>query len=234
MASEGNLNDGKNPRFCESLISFKADTNVMIEACSWEYNKRDEILTVSTSTHPSNLKVLKNGDRVPNIAGFQDQDSIEDFVIDYIENGSIKLKENEAIYLFELGNTNLDTAGADFQDLVILISVNGAETPESAVVSPDADSSETPDETQDEISNETPSGIPSGTVLKFVIEHRGGDTINFKSFNETKVILQKGNDQYYLNFTELGVFKSGDRVTLIPKEYGTNEQLTLVRGTSYL
>lgn len=229
-ASDGNLNDGKNPRFWKSLISFKADTNVTIEARSWEYDKRDEILTVSTSTHSSNLKVLKNGDRVPNIPGFQDQDSIEDFIIDYIDNGSIKLKENEAIYLFELGNTNLNSSGADFQDLVILVSVNGTDTLQSAVVSQEADSSETLDEILDETQDETQDETPSGTVLKFAIEHRGGDTINFNSTDETKVILQKGDDQCYLDFTELGVFKSGDRAILIPKEYGSSEQLNFSQG----
>ncbi|WP_292390148.1 hypothetical protein [Methanosarcina sp. UBA5] len=110
-----------------------ADTNVTVEACSWEYDNLQKILTVSTSVHPSNFKVLKNGDCVPDISGFQYQDSIEKFVKKNVDNGSIKLKENEAIYIFELGNENLSSSGADFQDLVVLISVNGVEPPESAL-----------------------------------------------------------------------------------------------------
>lgn len=197
----------------ESPISFQADTNVTVEACSWEYyepnnnqtyalshesnrgsnnepnNEPVQILTVNTSTSPSNLTVLTNGDAVPNIHGFQGQDSIEDFVKDYIENGSLNLKENEAIYIFELGNKILKTNGADFQDLVLLVSLNGADSSKSIVESQDADSSETPGETQDktqdktpdETQDKTPDETPNEMVFKLVIEHLGGDTINFKS-----------------------------------------------------
>lgn len=227
--SKGNINDEKNPRFWESPISYNADTPVTVEACSWEYNKNKKILEVNTLTYPFNLKVLKNGDSVPDIPGFKDQKSIEDFVKGYIENGSIKLKENEAIYIFELGNKDLDSPGADFQDLVILVSVNGADASKSAIESHKADLSKTSNNTPNEASGGTSNETSSGAVLKFVIEHRGGDTINFKSPEETKVILQKGDDQRYLNFTELGAFKSGDRATLIPKEYG-NERLNFSQG----
>jgi hypothetical protein len=193
------------------------------------------------------LKVLKNGDPVPNIRGFQGQNSIEDFVAAYIVNGSIKLKENEAIYLFELGNTNLNNSGADFQDLVVLISVNGVNTPRSVVSSQDLVSSQNlvsfwePVPSQELVSSQNlvsfwepvssrESVSSKETIYKLVIQHLGGDTINFKSPQETKVILQKGDEQFNLNFTELGVFKSGDRATLIPKEEGTNKQVTFSQG----
>lgn len=165
-ASDGNLNDGENPRFWESSISFGAGTPVNLAACSWSKNKKGKwsvFHTVDTPTESFNLKVLKNGD-----------------------------------------------PAADFQDLVILISINGADATQSAVTSQEADSSETSNNTPNEASCGTSNETPSGTVLKFVIEHRGGDTINFKSDDETKVIHQKGDDQRYLNFTELGVFKVGD------------------------
>jgi hypothetical protein len=233
--SKGNINDGKNPRFWQSNNTSTANTSVMVEACSWEYNQAKKILEVGTSTNSPNLKVLKNGNPVPDIPGFQGQDSIENFVKDYIENGRIKLKENEAIYLFELGNTDLKSAGADFQDLVILISIKGADIPQSEVVSQDeVYPSETLDETLNEASDENPNKISNEMTLKLVIEHRGGDPINFKSPEETKVILQEGDDQRYLNFTELGVFKSGDKATLIPKEYGTNEKLNFSQGNQLL
>lgn len=245
-ASEGNINDEKNPRFWESPISYNADTPVTVEACSWEYvepnnnqnnwnnwnnqnNIPGKILEVSTSTNSPNLKVLKNGDDVPNIPGFRGQDSIEDFVKEYIENGSIKLKENEVIYLFELSNKNLNTYGVDFQDLVLLVSVNGEDASKSAIESQNPDLSEPPDEGQDENSNET----KGGTVLKFVIEHRGGDTINFKSDDETKVIIQKGDEQRNLNFTELGAFKVGDSVTFDLKyddDEETSRKFTFSQG----
>ncbi|MGB3856659.1 MAG: hypothetical protein WBL13_09305 [Methanosarcina flavescens] len=219
-ASEGNINDGKNPRFWKSPISFKAGTPINIAACSWvkQNNRWSKSITVDTSSNPSNLIVLKNGDSVPNIPGFNNQVSIKDIVTDYIENGRIKLKENEAIYLFELGTKKLNDKAADFQDLVILVSINGVDTSQSE------------DESQDAVSpNEYSNEIPHKTVTKLVIEHRGGDTINFKSPEETKVILYIGNKQHYLNFTELGVFKSGDRAILIPEEYG-NKKLNVSQG----
>jgi len=230
--SDGNINDGISRFWGSNNTSFEGGTSVAVEACSWKYDtdhKLKKHLIVSTSTLPLNLKVLTNGDPVPDIPGFQGQNSIEDFVKGYIENGSIKLKENEAIYLFELGNKDLTSTGADFQDLVILVSVNGADATQSAVTSQEADSSETSNKTPNEASGGTSNETPNEMVLKLVIEHCGGDAINFKS-EEIRVILQKGDDQRYLNFTELGVFKSGDRATLIPKEYGTNEQLNFSQG----
>jgi len=214
--SEGNINDGISRFWGSNNTLFEGGTSVAVEACSWKYDTDHELkkhLIINTSTLPLNVKVLTNGDPVPAIPGFQGQNSIEDFVKGYIENDSIKLKENEAIYIFELGNTDLDSSGADFQDLVILVSVSGEDASKSAIESHKEDLSEPPDEGQDESQDENSNETKGGTVLKFVIEHHGGDTINFKSPEETKVILQKGDDQRYLNFTELGAFKVGDSVT---------------------
>lgn len=214
--SDGNINDGISRFWGSNNTSFEGGTSVTVEACSWKYDTYHELkkhLIVNTSTLPLNVKVLTNGDPVPDIPGFKDQKSIEDFIKGYIENGSIKLKENEAIYLFELGNTDLTSTGADFQDLVLLVSVNGEDASKSAIESQNPDLSEPPDEGQDESQDENSNETKGGTVLKFVIEHHGGDTINFKFNNETKVIIQKGDEQRNLNFTELGAFKVGDSVT---------------------
>ncbi|SFT52171.1 hypothetical protein SAMN02910340_01032 [Methanosarcina thermophila] len=106
---------------------------------NYRWSKR---ITVDTSNNSSNLMVLKNGDSVPNIPGFNNQVSIKDIVTDYIENGDIKLKENEVIYLFELGTEvsaeDPDDPAADFQDLVILVSINGVDTSQSEDESQDA------------------------------------------------------------------------------------------------
>jgi len=67
--------------------------------------------------------VLRDGDTPPNIQGFGDQESAEDFVSPYLdESGNISLDENQAIYLFELGNSQTGSA-ADFQDVVVLVSL---------------------------------------------------------------------------------------------------------------
>jgi hypothetical protein len=201
---------------------------VRIEACSWLKNRGDSMsnsgwsksITVNTLANPSNLKVLKNGDPVPGIPAFDNQASIKDIVKDYIENGSIKLKENEAIYLFELGTTDLGSSAADFQDLVVLISVKGADTPQPAAVSQDIVYP------QDII-------FPQEMVSRLVIQHLGGDTIDFGSSEDTKVMLEKGGNQSYLDLTKLGVFKCGDSASVDLEEYGTHKRLDFSRGDSF-
>ncbi len=69
------------------------------------------------------VKVLRDGDAVPNIAGYLSQGSVASFVTDYIENGHVVLEPNQAIYLFELGTTNLNSSAADFQDAVVLLTL---------------------------------------------------------------------------------------------------------------
>ena len=85
-------------------------------------------MEVSSTSYSPNLKVLRNGDSVPQISGAMGQDSIEDYLEDYVdENNKIVLEENEAIFLFELGTTDLSSSAADFQDLVVLMTVDPAQ-----------------------------------------------------------------------------------------------------------
>jgi len=71
------------------------------------------------------VKVLRNGDAVPSISGFQNQTSIADFVKNYVDlnTNTMVLGANQAIYLFELGVTDLNSSAADFQDLVVLVTI---------------------------------------------------------------------------------------------------------------
>jgi hypothetical protein len=67
--------------------------------------------------------VLRDGDQPPNIAGFGDQDSASSYVGPYLDDdGNISLSDNEAIYLFELGNSQTGSS-ADFQDVVVLVTL---------------------------------------------------------------------------------------------------------------
>jgi len=76
------------------------------------------------------VKVLRDGDDAPDIDGFDNQSSAEDYVGAYIdyETGKMTMDENQAIYLFEIGTTNVDSSAADFQDLVVLVTLG--ESPE--------------------------------------------------------------------------------------------------------
>lgn len=76
------------------------------------------------------VKVLRNGDSVPNITPFDNQTSIDQFLRDYIQNGKIKLDDNQAIYLFETGAAydstkplNQQASTFDMQDNVVLATI---------------------------------------------------------------------------------------------------------------
>jgi len=82
-------------------------------------------LAVNSSASTPQLITLRNGDAVPNIAGFNNQASLVTFIANYIDSNTntVVLSPNQAIYLFELGTTNLNSAAADFQDLVVLVTL---------------------------------------------------------------------------------------------------------------
>ena len=84
-------------------------------------------LTVSTTdTNTPQVKVLLDGDPVPDITPFANQNSIEFFLQDYVEDGKIKLADNEAIYLFELAETDQANSAFDLQDNVVLATVESS------------------------------------------------------------------------------------------------------------
>ncbi|AKB73413.1 hypothetical protein MSLAZ_0152 [Methanosarcina lacustris Z-7289] len=135
LAVTGNVNDGKTHLWILPK-TYTAGTPVTIIGQSWLHKNTSlnysldsswtsQRVVNSTSNSP-NLKVLKNGADVPKIPGSEAQPPVEEFIKDYAKNGKIVLGENEAIFLFELGVTNLSSSGADFQDLVVLLKVDSA------------------------------------------------------------------------------------------------------------
>lgn len=76
------------------------------------------------------VSVLRDGDDPPNIGAFGDQESAASYVQPYLDsNGKVSLSDNQAIFLFELGNSQTGPA-ADFQDVVVLVSLQTVETTE--------------------------------------------------------------------------------------------------------
>lgn len=119
----GDVNDHSAPRHFIIEQMFNAHAKIEITGTSWINNN----IYLSRNSHDQSpsVKVLRNGDAVPDIKGFQSQADAVEFIRNYIDNDTqtIMLDENQVIYLFELGTTNLSSSAADFQDLVVLVTL---------------------------------------------------------------------------------------------------------------
>jgi hypothetical protein len=71
--------------------------------------------------------VLRGGDPVPSVPGFEDQASVADFVDDYVDTSTtpctMKLGDNQVIYLFEIGTRPVGHPYCDYQDVVVLVTL---------------------------------------------------------------------------------------------------------------
>jgi hypothetical protein len=81
---------------------------------------------VNSLTNSVQVKILRNGDAVPGVKGFDGSPSVRAYIKGYVDDSetSIKLNINQYIVLFELGETNTNEATFDQQDLVVLATVN--------------------------------------------------------------------------------------------------------------
>jgi hypothetical protein len=118
----GNVNDDGNPR-TTTFDDRSAGEKVTVTATT-----RPGVLPVASRTRRSTdtggyVKVLRDGDTPPNLAGFGDQDSAASYVQPYLAaDGTIDIDDNQAIYLFELSDDQTGPA-ADYQDVVVLVTV---------------------------------------------------------------------------------------------------------------
>jgi len=131
----GNVNDQMNPRHYVLPSIYPTGSHISIMARSWLKIDRsydgtsnshwNGYMTVDSSQSSPNVITLRDGDAVPNIPAFLDQASIMQFIQKYIDTSTntMDLNKNQAIYLFELGTTNLNSPAADFQDLVVLVTL---------------------------------------------------------------------------------------------------------------
>lgn len=129
------VNDSNNPRDYILPTTHSSGTAITLEARSW-VKKNNNVngavnshwqtyLTIDSDDNSPNVLTLKNGDAVSSIVPFMDQPLIVDFIRDYVDvnTNTIVLDENQVIYLFELGTTDLNSSAADFQDLVVLVTL---------------------------------------------------------------------------------------------------------------
>jgi hypothetical protein len=130
----GDVNDGV-PHQWVAPATFGASSSISIKACSYKkystsYSGTSEshwylYEEVGSSTNSSYLMVLRDGDPVPPVEGFLDQDDLVDFVAPYVDTATdtMKLGDNQAILCFELGGGALSDPSCDFQDCVVLVSL---------------------------------------------------------------------------------------------------------------
>ncbi|MGI9014663.1 MAG: hypothetical protein ACR2GY_10490 [Phycisphaerales bacterium] len=131
----GNVNDDQNPREYIVPEICKAAEWFTVHAQSWQFtlHNADPLLRSSWKAHMSMTSnsdepyvlALRDGDAVPSIPPYMNQRDISDILRDYIDpiDNRIRLFEDEIIYLFELGVTDLNSPAADFQDLVVLVTL---------------------------------------------------------------------------------------------------------------
>jgi hypothetical protein len=119
----GDVNDHSPPRHFVVQEVFGADTTIDITGTSW-FNGKVHLSRNSYDESPG-VKVLRDGDPAPDIEGFDGQAGAVEFVEDYIDTdtGTMTMDINQSIYLFEIGTTNLTSSAADFQDLVVLVTL---------------------------------------------------------------------------------------------------------------
>ena len=129
------VNDTNNPRNFDFPGEFPAGTTITVAGQSWLNGK--QYLEADTDSGSPQVLVLRNGDTVPDIQPFEDQQSLSVYISEYVDTttNTVTIEDYQVIYLFELGTTKLTSSAADFQDLVILLSLGtGGQTVEDGWV----------------------------------------------------------------------------------------------------
>jgi hypothetical protein len=127
------------PSVGEFTYSVSANTtiNIMGEAKgdSGSGNCRSHYMAADSKTKQgTQVLTVLNGNTVPVFKPLGNQRNIKSFLGPYIDaaTGKVKLKSNEAIFLFELGTTNQNSSAYDMQDLVVLVTLTPNQTVSSA------------------------------------------------------------------------------------------------------
>ena len=102
---------------------YPAGATITVAGKSWQGS--NTMLEVDSDANSPQVLVLRNGDSVPDIQPFENQTSLADYISDYVNAATniVTIAENQVFYLFELGTTNMNSNAADFQDLVVLVSL---------------------------------------------------------------------------------------------------------------
>lgn len=99
--------------------NFKVRANASRSSC-------DHFNVTYDSTNMVQVKTLVNGQQAPALEGFGGNKPVLSFLDPYLDaSGKVVLAANQVIMLFELGvSGDSDSSAADFQDLVVLMTIN--------------------------------------------------------------------------------------------------------------
>lgn len=131
----GNINDelasgtagngtGPNPRHYLLPSVFQPGTRINVAGQSWK-GSWETRLRAESIVDSQQVIVLRDGDPVPDIDPYGDQQPLAVYIADYVDeaNNTIDLEPYQVIYLYELYTTDMNAATADFQDMVVLLSL---------------------------------------------------------------------------------------------------------------
>ncbi|MCU0430729.1 MAG: carbohydrate-binding domain-containing protein [Cytophagaceae bacterium] len=122
--ASSNINDQQTHTW-NSSYSIPANTPIVIKTKSFAPNSTGApLFERSSATGGAFVKVLRNGEPVPKISGFEGQSDVEGYLKPYLADGKMKLADNQAIYLFELGTNSATSKANDMQDCVVLVTLS--------------------------------------------------------------------------------------------------------------
>lgn len=98
-------------------------TAITVDGRSWKISSGATLFTVNSANGGQQVIALRDGSAVPKTSGFSGQASAKTFLAPYLNatGDKVSLKNNQVIYLFELGVSDKNSTAFDMQDLVVLI-----------------------------------------------------------------------------------------------------------------
>lgn len=86
--------------------------------------------STDVNDEPQLVYVLRDGDQVPDVAGYNGQKSVGGYLVEagFVDaaTNTVVLDDDQAIYLFELGATDEDSRAFDLQDAVVVVTLESA------------------------------------------------------------------------------------------------------------
>ncbi len=205
----GNVNDNANPRHVVLPAMVWPGTALTVDGRSWNRNDPGyaspnngdwyESMTINSAVPKGQVFALRDGDNVPQVSGFLGQADAKAMLAGYFDPATEKmtLKDNQVVYLFELGVTDPSSSAFDSQDLVVLVDLasdpsywDSPDTPVSPCV--------TINDTPAELDGPDQGGIASASTFAQWFNRAQGENLSDK----LTLIMTRQSDGTYMYSTE--------------------------------